>query len=361
MSTQRSFCSTREAGGKSVSNDFDVIIIGGGPAGSVAALQCLQQDIRTAVLERARFPRERPGETLHPAVEPLLKKLGVADLLLSANFIRHEGNWVKWQNDLKFVPFGHDASGPWRGFQAVRAEFDEQLLRRACEAGAQVFQPCPASKLLIERGRVCGVITPRGAVRSRWVIDASGSQHWLAKQLGLKIERYSPPLVAWYGYAEGTHPPRDDAPAIVGDATGWTWTAGVRPHLYQWTRLSWEKERLDKNWIPAEFKSLTPCSPTRGADVTWRTVERAAGSGYFIVGDASAVLDPASSHGVLKGIMSGMLAAHTISVINGCPQQEWESVTGYCNWVRDWFMRDVSNLRKLYSELASPPEWLGGG
>jgi flavin-dependent dehydrogenase len=50
----------------------------------------------------------------------------------------------------------------------------------------------------------------------------------------------------------------------------------------------------------------------RGADVTWRIISPAAGPGFFLVGDAVAVLDPASSHGVLKALMTGMMAAHLI-------------------------------------------------
>lgn len=347
-----------EVGGELGPSDFDVIVVGGGPAGSTAAIQCVKAGLRTALVEKAAFPRDHPGETLHPGIEPLLDKLGAADLLLSANFLRHEGNWVKWQKDLVFTPFGEDASGPWRGFQAWRADFDSLLLSRAQELGVHIFQPSSALKPILRGTRVSGVTTPMGEVTSLWTIDASGSQHWLANQLGLSIERHSPLLIARYGYAEGICPSRDVAPAIISDETGWTWTAKVRPNLYQWTRLSWEREMHDKQWLPQEFKELRPLHPPRGADVTWRIVTSIAGGGYFIAGDAAAVLDPASSHGVLKGIMSGMMAAHTISLINNRHLEISEAIAGYNHWLRDWFLRDVANLRNLYSQLQSPPKWI---
>jgi flavin-dependent dehydrogenase len=341
-----------------VSNDFDVLIIGGGPSGSAAALQSRRAGLRAALIEREAFPRHRPGETLHPAVEPLLERLGAAGLLVSANFLRHEGNWVKWQEGLKFVPFGRDARGRWRGFQAWRAVFDELLLNRAREAGTHILQPCAALKCLFDGGRVRGVFTSQGKMQAGWVIDASGPRHWLANQLGIEIEKHSPRLVVRYGYARGECPSRDEAPAIVGDDSGWTWTAKVLPGLYQWTRLSWDGATVSRSWLPTEFERLTPAGPARRADVTWRMVAEPAGAGYFIAGDAAAVLDPASSHGVLKGIMSAMMAAHTISTIVRQQQDEGTGAGEYSRWLKDWFTTDVANLRKIYAALPSPPAWV---
>ncbi len=67
---------------------YDVIILGGGPAGSATAIICAQHGLQVALLERDKFPRNRPGETLHPGVEPLLGQLGVLEEILNADFIR---------------------------------------------------------------------------------------------------------------------------------------------------------------------------------------------------------------------------------------------------------------------------------
>ena len=61
---------------------------------------------------------------------------------------------------------------------------------------------------------------------------------WLGRALGVRSPARSPRLIARYGYIDGSCPARDDAPSLVGDSSGWTWTALVRPKTYQWTRVS---------------------------------------------------------------------------------------------------------------------------
>jgi flavin-dependent dehydrogenase len=273
-------------------------------------------------------------------------------------FLRHEGVWVSWGDELRFVTYGADSAGPWRGFQAWRADFDAMLLERAGELGVEVRQPCRALRPKLSKDRVSGLETSEGDIRARFVVDAAGSRHWLARRLGLVICRRSPRLIARFGYVEGAYPARDEAPAIVADEEGWTWTARVRTGLYHWTRLRHDGERPDPAFVPDELCNLSPRGRSRGADVSWRTVEDLAGAGYFLVGDAAAVLDPASSHGVLKAIMSGMMAAHMITRVIRHGENEVLAAQGYSDWIYRWFVRDVAQLRDLYARLPEPPDWL---
>jgi flavin-dependent dehydrogenase len=328
---------------------FDVLVVGGGPAGAAAAIHCAQVGLRVGLIEAEPFPRDRPGETLHPGVEPLLRQLGVAEAVFAAGFPRHAGTWVEWGGKRQFDPFGPGDGGTWRGLQAWRAKFDALLLDAARARGVTVVQPCRAVGPLMAEGRVAGVITSRGPVGAMFVVDAAGGIHWLARRLRLPIERRSRRLIARYGYAEGSCPVRDAAPAIVADAAGWTWTARVGQGLYAWARLSWGDHGPRPTWPPAELRWLRPRGGVRGADVTWRITPDVAGAGYFLVGDAAAVLDPAASHGVLKAIMSGMLAAHTIAAVTSHGMAEAEGTAFYRRWVRDWFERDVATLKDLYS------------
>ncbi|MEB3829453.1 NAD(P)/FAD-dependent oxidoreductase [Phormidium sp. CCY1219] len=338
--------------------ESDCIVIGSGPAGAAAAIVLAQQGLQPTIAEAECFPRHRPGETLHPGIEPLLQQLGVGDRLLSADFIRHTGNWIQWEGDRRFEAFGADESGEWRGFQAWRADFDSLLRDRCVELGVEIRQPCRALQPIVRQNRVIGIETNQGAIYGRFAIDATGHKHWLAKQLKLPINRYSPRLIAYYGYAQGNCPSRESNPAIVGDRKGWTWTAKVRPNLYQWTRLCFTPEKIEKDWLPPEFHSLQPWGKFSAADVTWRRVYPPAGPGYFIVGDAATVLDPASSHGVLKAIMSGMMAAHSISQILHRGRFEGIVIQGYSQWVENWFKNDVEKLRNLYALLPIAPDWV---
>src|SRR6185312_12495598 len=135
---------------------------------------------------------------------PLLKQLGVIDKVLSAGFLRHGGHWVKWNQNKHFISFGENRGESWRGFQMWRADFDTILLNHAHGLGVKIIQPCQVYKPIINTNmnKVEGVSTSKGLIHSSYVIDAAGSQNWLAKQLNMKIRKYSPPLIVTYGYVE---------------------------------------------------------------------------------------------------------------------------------------------------------------
>lgn len=335
---------------------YDVIIVGGGPGGSAAAIACAQKNLRVLLLEKMLFPRDHPGETLHPGVESILQQLGVKESFLQANFIRHNGISVTCGQERQFQPYGADESGEWLGFQAWRSNFDAILLEHARSCNVQIIQPCRAIRPIQKAGRVVGVETNQGEYQSKFVIDATGSNGWLAKQLQLQVNYLSPRLIANYGYVTGAI--EQHYPQLAVDEDGWIWTAQVRPHVYQWTRLSFTQKTTPKNWTPVEFQNLTPLQLTRRADVTWRGVSGTAGLGYFIVGDAAHVLDPAASHGVLKALMTGIMASHLIAQLIEKEELEENHVRGYQKWLNDWLTHDVKKLHDYYSELPCSLSWL---
>lgn len=339
-------------------HDADVVIVGTGPAGTAAAISCARSGLRVALLERSRLPRERPGETLHPGVEAPLRELGVLEQVLTAGLPRHPGVWVSWEGAPRLVAYGADERGPWRGFQALRAPFDALLVQRAQELGAVVHERCRAIDPLVRKGRVVGVETSSGVLRARHVVDAGGAGHWLARRLGLALARRSPRLIARFGYAAGTCGARDDAPAIVADADGWTWTARVGDGVYGWTRLALSQPRGCGAEAPAELGGLEPLGRPRSADVGWRALCRTAGPGWVAAGDAAVVLDPASSHGVLRGLLTGLHAAHLVRAVSA-GADEARLNASYSAFVTSWFEHDVDALRKLYGRLPDPPTWLG--
>lgn len=332
----------------------DVLVLGAGPAGTATAISCAQAGLRVTLAERAAFPRHRPGETLHPGIEPLLRQLGVWDMCCAVGWLRHTGHWARQGNDTRFVTFGGDETGAWRGFQAERAHFDALLLRQAEQMGVSVVQPCRLLEPLCQEGRVAGVQTSEGALRARFVVDATGTARWLARQLNLAVSRASPCLRARYGYAGGECAERDEAPLWEGTPNGWTWTARIRSGLYHWTRLwfeAGEERSVPRDWQPEAFRALTPHPGTKGVDVTWRSADLPAGSGYFLAGDAAFLLDPAASHGVLKAIMSGMMTAHAICQITRTELTEADAQHAYRLWLSDWFAADAAKLSALYASL----------
>ena len=324
-----------------------VVVLGGGPAGTAAALTLLQAQVPVTIVERSPFPRYRPGETLHPGIEPLLARLGVEEILHAAGYIRHMGVWSAWAEPIRFVPYGGDGNGPWRGFQAIRSDFDRRLLEKACENGASLVAGEVSGVLAGADGSIRGVQTSAGPIFARYVIDCTGSSHTLARHLRIPVVRHSRQLIARFGYATGQY--GGPAPSIQSDANGWTWITEVAPTRFQWTRVTEAYHRPTPAWIPASLQGLD-AEPSRGADVSWRMAADVAGPGYFLTGDAAAVLDPSSSHGVLRAVMSGMMAAH-LAVQDICFGADAKVCARYFQeWFTSWFREDSKKMSRMYQE-----------
>ncbi|MCU1246995.1 MAG: flavin-dependent dehydrogenase [Edaphobacter sp.] len=302
------------------------------------------------VLDRSVFPRQTVGESAHPGAESLFQRLGVTKDVANAGFLRHTGICMTRGSSRRFVPFGGTRKQPWRGFQLWRFDFDQILLNRAVSIGARFIEHCLPWDAIVTNGGIT-ILTDRGSIQCQVVVDGTGRHRWLARRWGLTIETFSPILIARYGYREGDSPVMRDNPLFVSRQDGWDWTARVRPNLYQWisVKSGGNKQSLDN--VPTELGELREVGPVRGADVTWRLVLRSASSRHFLVGDAAAVLDPSSSHGIIKALSSGILAATCIGkILRNRAGNTHHIVEGYVAWQRNWFLRDIRQLKILNSQ-----------
>jgi flavin-dependent dehydrogenase len=331
--------------------DTDVIIAGGGPAGAATAIACAQRGLRVHLFERAASIGDRAGETLHPGIEPLLRQLGLADRFQATVGARHSGIWLSWGGRRQFQPYGTDQNGAWHGFQVSRTAFDELLLDYANEQGVEVRQPCAVDRVQLTKEDEVRVLTGAGAFSARIIVDATGRASWLSRQLGIDRGARSPRLIARYGYAAGSCSGLDEAPELVGDSKGWVWTAMVQPGLYHWTRVAADGSRPHPVWVPVNLRRLTPVGPSRGADVTWRMAARPAHPAWFIVGDAACLLDPLSSKGVLRAMMSGIAAGHLIANVLDGRIAAKAAANVHQHWLSEWFAREAMRLATFYRQL----------
>jgi flavin-dependent dehydrogenase len=339
---------------KTVSIKCDVAILGAGPAGLATAICCAEFGLQVCILERGTFPRPAVGECVHPGAEELFRRLGVAKEIFEKKFLRFSGVWNGHERELSFVPFGGSSKHPWKGFQLWRYDFDQILLKRSLELGATFVCCCYPSEA-IPTNRGVNIITKAGNFETRIVVDGTGRNSWIARQWGLKRETFSHSLVARYGYCEGDCPQRHDNPLFSMRREGWDWTARVRPNLYQWISVRLDEKSTCHHPIPSEMRNLRQVSRVRGADVTWRFVSECASRRHFLVGDAVSVLDPSSSHGVIKALSSGIVAAECIKKTLNQHSGAEKAIQGYSAWQWKWFKRDAHHLRTLFKRAGYFP------
>jgi flavin-dependent dehydrogenase len=326
-----------------------VLIIGAGPAGTSCAISLLKAGMDVTILDREDFPRHAPGETLHPGIEPLLNRLEVWNEVKEADFTRHSGITNFFRGKPDFEPY--HPTEKWQGFQLHRKTFDRILLDKASSLGGKFSGNTQVLAVEFDGDRITAVQTDQGSFQPDFVIDASGRNAILARKAGIKFRYDSPKLIAWYGYVspKNTDNPFPENPQMIWDETGWTWLAKIKPDLLAWNRLTFADQKLPPNWLPEELKYCQPIGTRKASDVTWRRAERVSAGNYFLTGDAAFVLDPASSHGVLKAIMSGIMVAFLLQKVRLKEQTLEQIHSVYEKWISDWYLQDVEKLSALYA------------
>lgn len=327
-----------------------VLIIGAGPAGTSCAIQLLKAGINVTLFDRKNFPRQVPGETLHPGVEPLLYQLGVLENVHKENFIRHKGVVTEYLGEKTFDAYNEAEN--WFGFQLFRCSFDAILLHKAISLGGKFFTTDIVDINLDKNNAVRSIKTKAGDFESDFVIDATGQYSFLNRKLKIGYKFLSPRLLACYGYVSNTSTNNRlyDNPRMIWNSKSWTWIAKVQETLIAWNRVGLFEDMLPIKCVPEELNDQISVGNTKAVDVSWRIANHVSKNNYFLVGDAAFLLDPSSSHGVLKAIMSGMMVASLIGKINLNQICEFEACEYYSRWMEKWYEEDVQKLKLLYKD-----------
>ena len=304
---------------------FDVLVLGAGVAGLSTAIFCLKNALSVAVVERNEVPSHRPGETLHSGALSILKSMGVAQEFLSQGFIEYDGIWSNATGSWHETRLGGGKHERWVGYQVDRVKLSQILIQRVKELGGTFYCPESAREVHVAEARVIGIQTESSKVAASFVVDGCGSSHWLARRLGLAIKTFSDQLIVEHGYESENSLENSRLPQFQVSESGWLWYAKVAEDRYAWVKHD------KKNEFPLKGKR---------ADVTWRVVQKTAGSGYVLVGDAACVSDPSTSHGMLKALFSGGQAAQCITESLNTPSLEEHFTTLYDSQIRTAFVRD---------------------
>lgn len=355
--------------------EYDVVVIGGGPAGSTVSTLLAQQGVRVGLFERERFPRFHIGESLIPETYWVFKRLNMLPKMQRSPFVKKYS--VQFVNSVgkESAPFyfhdnkPHECSQTW---QVVRSEFDQLMLENARDHGVEAYEGVHVLEVLFDGERATGVRIrdEAGATRdihAKVVVDASGQAALLQNRFKLRL--WDPVLnkgavwTYWRGAYRDTG--RDEGATMVlqtDNRNGWFWyipqhddtisVGVVAPfdYLFKGRGNNHEQTYIEEvERCPAVKKRITGAERTTGyfvtRDYSYRST-RVAGDGWVLVGDAFGFLDPLYSSGVLLALKSGELAADAI--VHGLKSGDTSEAT-----LGHWgpgFNEGVDRMRRLVCE-----------
>jgi geranylgeranyl reductase family protein len=320
---------------------YDVIVVGGGPAGSTAAALVAQEGHSVLLLDRERFPRFRIGESLMPATYWTLKRLGVLEQMKASPFVRKHSVQFFSKNGRPGAPFyfseidDHESSATW---QVDRRGFDKMLLDNARNTGVEVHERANVRDVLFDGARATGVRVEvadgaRAELESRVVVDATGQTGLLSRKLKLKNQDENLRHASIYTRYSGARRDEgiDEGATLImhtDNARAWFWyiplqddqvsVGVVAPIDYLLKdRRGGPQAIFDEELqrCPAMLERLE--SATQSMDATpvrdfSYISKRIAGDGWVLAGDAFGFLDPIYSTGVFFALKSGENAADAI-------------------------------------------------
>jgi flavin-dependent dehydrogenase len=365
--------------------DCDVLIIGGGPAGSTAAALLAERGYQVTLLEKAHHPRFHIGESLLPANLPLLEKLGVADAVKAIGMEKWGAEFVSPYHDHKqSIEFADamDKSMPM-AYQVRRSAFDDILIKNATSKKANVIEGCQARDVEFLPKNQGVIVSTRlddgntGEVRARILLDASGRDTFLGNRLKIKQKNNKHNSAAIYGHFSDAE---RNAGKSAGNITifwfdhGWFWYIPLSDGTTSVGATVWPyylKTRGTKSLedflletinlckpLQARLKNATLVSKVEATGNYSYECDRTHGESYLLLGDAFAFIDPVFSSGVMMAMQSGFVAADTVEVCLNQPHQMHKALKKYDRAMRvgpkvfSWFIYRVTNpvMRNMFME-----------
>lgn len=355
-----------------------ILVAGGGPAGSTAAALLAREGFNVVLVERDFFPRYHIGESLLPSIIDLLDVLGVREKIEKHGFQRKAGAHIEWGSQQWDLFFGELSGNNNYSYQVVRSEFDQCLLEHAQEMGATVLQGVEVRELRFDGDKPVGArLAPKGKPNEGWdisfdyLVDASGRNGLMATRY--LQNRYFHGVfknVGLWGYWKNTNRfegKKEGAIATVSIPYGWVWAIPLHNGTMS-VGVVLHKETFKERQAEVGVEALYHAALAESATVRWLlepgelvselraetdysySCDRFAGPGYFISGDAACFLDPLLSTGVHLAMMSGMLSAASITSIHRGEITEDEAIAFYDGSYRRAYLRYLVFLSAFYNQ-----------
>lgn len=369
-------------------SDWDVIIVGGGPAGSAAAAILAEQKHRVLVLEREQFPRYHVGESMIPFTYQPLDRLGLIPRLRESAFQRKFSVQFVAPNGSASQPFyffdRYDRDTIAQTWQVVRSDFDQLLLDNARDKGATVLESTtvtelltqhPASRIEDPESRIEGVrarIRTGESVefRAPITLDCTGKESFAAVRRRWRQKDPYLNKVAVWTYYQGSKRESglDEGQTTVAmiPGKGWFWhiplhndrvSVGVVAEGKYLTRdgvkdprAIFEREIQENRWIQEHLAEGCP------EGEYWVTSEYSfhsqycGSNGLLLVGDAYCFLDPVFSSGLLLALKSGVMAGDAVHEALQAGDLSPGRFSNYAVALR----QGIENMRKLVYAFYDP-------
>jgi flavin-dependent dehydrogenase len=311
----------------------DVLVVGGGPAGSTAATLLAMCGRRVSLLEKEAHPRFHIGESLLPRNLDILERLGVLEEVRGIGVHKPGAEFVSDRTGRSCAfPFAQalDRSRT-HAWQVKRADFDSLLFANAARRGAAALENTRVTD--IRFGAERATVTARGAdgttleFRPRYVLDASGRDTFLAGRMRVKDTNKYNNTAAMYAHFRGVERREGELDGYISihlAEDGWFWLiplpGGIMSVGFVGNQAAWKgrKGSAQELFLARIAFSPTVAARMRGAEIASEIfstgnysyrARQGHGDGYLMIGDAYGFVDPMFSTGVLMAMTAGELGA----------------------------------------------------
>ena len=338
---------------------FDAAIIGGGPAGATAGRLLAQWGHSVTILTAPPSRHRGLAECLPPSTRKLFQFLEVQDAVDRAGFFRTTGNTVWWgKNRRRTEPYPDDT-----GYQVRRSDFDRLLLELAGAAGAQVqvgkaFHLPDANGARVEFQTDAG----RAAIPAKFILDCSGRAGVIGRSVRVKEKNSrTVALCGIWRNEQGWKLPDASHTLVEAYSGGWAWSVPISPFVRY---VAFMVDRT-KGLSAAYFAELAKTRAFRkifsrgkletgpwGADASLYSSKRFYGPGFLLAGDAGSFIDPLSSFGVKKAMVSAWMAAVVVNTCVRRPSMREIALKFYDDREREVYAGYLQKSAALFREAA---------
>jgi flavin-dependent dehydrogenase len=317
--------------------ECEVVVLGGGPAGAVAAITLVRAGRSVVVIEKSHYEQPRIGETLPPSARPLLVGLAVWEPFLAAGHIPSPGVLSVWgeeelyQTHFIFNPYG-------QGWHLDRERFDRMLAQAAKQAGARLYCGAEVTSCLPLAGDGWQVaFTSSGhqyQLRAAFLIDATGRAAVLARRQGAKrvnadrLVGLASVLVARSRESDCPEIECDSCTLVEACADGWWYSAFLpgrrlmaaymtdadllRRHRGAWDAF-WQARLQQTIHTRLRLCAFDLQAVPRVVAANSSRLDCVSGRSWLAVGDAAMAFDPLSSQGLVRALASGIRAGEALN------------------------------------------------